>query len=371
MKEKEIILCGIEDCDNALSWSGTHFNLYQQFKSRNRLTDTINYEIEKSEQLTESLQWFSENFFIRRDTRDFFVTRHYENKFSELFHNRGKAKDQVYLHISEVCVPPKLTGKAIFANYTDATIKGLHKYKPYGQEVFPSYMTYIHWKTNLYLSRVNLMFTMNEWTRKSLIEDYGYPESRVFNVGFGVNVKPFYGPKDYHNQKLLIVLRRGTEHLKGLVVLFEAFKIIKKAYPLATLHVVGTTYEPFDGVFYYENFPRTKTEELFQECALYVMPALYEVNGITYLEALASRVPVVGLNRYAFPEFCNNGEFGFIAANPEAADVAAAVKNALADPLRLEKMGSGGQDYAINKYTWKRTVDLMIEAIDQYATSPL
>lgn len=368
MKEKEIILCGIEDCDNALSWSGTHFNLYQQFKSRNRLKDTVNYEIEKSEHLTESLNWFSENFFIRRDTRDFFVTRHYERKFSKQFNAPENANDQVYLHISEVCVPPELTGKAIFANYTDATIKGLHKHKPYDKDVFPSYMRYIHWKTSLYLSRVSLMFTMNEWTRQSLIHDYSYPESRVFNVGFGVNVKPFYGPKAYDNQKLLIVLRRGTEHLKGLVVLFEAFKVVKKDYPLATLHVVGTTYEPLDGVFYYENFPRTKTEELFQECSLYVMPALYEVNGITYLEALASRVPIVGLNRYAFPEFCNYGEFGFIAENPEVADVAAAIKNALADPLRLGQMGTAGQTYAIQKYTWKRTVDLMIEAIDKYTT---
>ena len=34
------------------------------------------------------------------------------------------------------------------------------------------------------------------------------------------------------------------------------------------------------------------------------MPALLEPNGTTYLEALANKTPTVGLNRFAFPEFC-------------------------------------------------------------------
>ena len=67
-----------------------------------------------------------------------------------------------------------------------------------------------------------------------------------------------------------------------------------------------------DGVTYYYNEPRSKTVELLQKATLYVMPAIREPNGITYLEALANKTPIIGLNRFAFPEFCGYGEYGFI-----------------------------------------------------------
>ena len=81
----------------------------------------------------------------------------------------------------------------------------------------------------------------------------------------------------------------------------------------------------WDGVFYYYNQPRTVTVSLFQECALYAMPALLEPNGITYLEALANKMPILGLNRFAFPEFSGYGKFGFIVDEPILENVSIAI----------------------------------------------
>ena len=43
----------------------------------------------------------------------------------------------------------------------------------------------------------------------------------------GVNLEPYYGEKNYDDNLLLIVLRKGTEYYKGLLLLIDAFDIVK------------------------------------------------------------------------------------------------------------------------------------------------
>ena len=70
----------------------------------------------------------------------------------------------------------------------------------------------------------------------------------------------------YSKDLLLIVLRKGTERLKGLNLLLEAFPIVRKSCPTAELAVVGTTGPEIEGVQYYYNQPRETTVELFKKC---------------------------------------------------------------------------------------------------------
>jgi glycosyltransferase involved in cell wall biosynthesis len=197
-----------------------------------------------------------------------------------------------------------------------------------------------------------------------VLSEYGFEAKKVFNVGFGINVNPFYGDKNYDNELLLIVLRKGTEKYKGLYLLLEAFKYLRVKRPTVKLAVVGTesTVE-IEGVSYYYNESRTKTLELYQASTLYVMPALSEPNGVTYLEALANRTPIVGLNRFAMPEFSGFGEWGFLVENEDPIELATVIDEALSDKNRLKEMGIKGQKFVIEKYKWDIVVDKMIQAI--------
>lgn len=213
------------------------------------------------------------------------------------------------------------------------------------------------------LSCMEHIFTLNDWSKNEIINRYGISSNKITNVGVGINLVAYLGEKNYKNHEMMIVLRKGTEHYKGLDLLLDAFIIAKKEIDDLTLHVVGTDYMSVRGVYYYANQPRSVTECLFKKCSLYVMPALLEPNGTTYLEALANKTPTVGLNRFAFPEFCGYGKYGFIVDKPTPTDVAKSIIEAYSDPERLEKMGKEGQDYVLNRFTWENVTKSMLNVI--------
>ncbi len=84
------------------------------------------------------------------------------------------------------------------------------------------------------------------------------------------------------------------------------------------------------------------------------MPALQEPWGVVYLEALACRVPILGLNRFAFPEISRNGAFGFICPDATPEKVAETLLDATSDPARLARMGAEGHDYVTTTFSWDR-----------------
>lgn len=105
--------------------------------------------------------------------------------------------------------------------------------------------------------------------------------------------------------------------------------------------------------------------DLFARARLFAMPALREPWGLVYLEALATRTPILGLNRLAFPELSGEGRFGFIVDEPNPAAVAYGLLDATSDPARLSAMGWAGQRYVEGIYTWDRMAAAALELVDR------
>ncbi len=365
--DKKIILSCFGDPRNPRTWSGTPHALYTGLSEANLLKDTIDYSIEKNIKylLPEMAGKIAENFFYRRsDTRDFFTSGSYEKNLLSHFKRKGVTSEDILFHICEYCVPPQLAGKVKNVAYVDATLKGVMEFGLNTKPLLKKYMNWYNEKNVSYLERLDYIFTMNEWSRQSLIKDYSINGNKIKNIGFGVNLQPYFGTKDYTNKEMLIVLKRGWEKLKGLDLLLEAFDIVKRKDEDVKLHVVGTTYKQQAGVEYYENFPRSKTIELFQKCSLYVMPALAEVNGITYLEALANKAPIIGLNRYAFPEFSGYGKYGFIVNQADKTQLSDKIELALNSPQIMEQMGRDGQSATIERYNWDKVIKEIIGTLE-------
>jgi glycosyltransferase involved in cell wall biosynthesis len=87
--------------------------------------------------------------------------------------------------------------------------------------------------------------------------------------------------------------------------------------------------------------------------------------GQVYLEALASRTPVLGLNRNGLPEITEQGRHGFLVdeASPEA--IAEEILRAMSDPDRLARMGLSGQAHVLQNYSWDRVVSEMAAVMSQ------
>ncbi len=227
-------------------------------------------------------------------------------------------------------------------------------FREYGAKKYEQY-------DKLSYSFATKIFTQNEWTKKYIIESYGVSAEKVINVGFGVNLTSYKKEKDYTRHLLLIVLRKGLEEPKGLHLLLPAFRIARQTVKDLELAVVGTDGPDEEGVTYFFNQPRATTVQLFKECVLYTMPALNEPNGITYLEALANKAPILGLERFSVPEFAGYGRHGFYTActTPEA--IAELIIEALSDKDRLKAMGEAGQEFVEKNYTWNRVISQMLE----------
>jgi glycosyltransferase involved in cell wall biosynthesis len=342
------------------TWSATPKRIQEHLGPFFRSCQTFNYA-------PTSLPRFAERVTFRlfnwnKCSRNKYYNRSYERRFLEQWERLDPVSD-LCLHLSDYCVPAGLKGKARHFVYADSTLTGAARYIPRG--VSPSFLTGYRKLSRRYLDSVETVFTLNEWTRQSFIEHHGVPHDHVVNVAFGINLEPSASEKDWNQNLLLIVLRPGSELAKGLTLLLEAFPMVRREIPDAQLAVVGTRVEGApEGVTFYFNQPRSKTIELMRAATLFTMPAIYELNGIVYLEALASRTPILGLDRFAFPEFSGHGRYGFIVKEAGARDVAGAIIGALKDKKALQRMGTEGQQFAAQRYSWSGTAEQMFRVME-------
>ena len=367
----KLCIITMENARDNHTWSGTPKTIIQYFEKQNIEFSNLSY-VDKLQHCGVRI---NHGWGIIKKVINKFVYS-YDNGFRDPFpfwysiyanffeKEMSKYKADAYFFMGEQCLRnrQKINGK-VYA-YLDRMIGTMCEYdedKRIGKKWF---IKNYERNDKESLLCMNHIFTQNNWSKDIIISQYGIPKSRVTNVGIGINIKGYYGKKDYENHKILIVLRRGTEHYKGLDLLLDAFILAKKEISDLTLHVVGTDYKEIAGVHYYDNQPRSTTVKLFQKCALYAMPALLEPNGITYLEALANKTPTIGLNRFAFPEFCGYGKYGFIVENPVAEEVTNAILKAFSDTKKLVNMGLNGQKYVLEKYTWENVTNSMLKIVN-------
>ena len=347
--------------DNPKIWSGTPSTIFRKMEQiENVQITTADMELPRG---FRGLYYHSlcSVFFFMYHTHDFLLRPIFGCILRHIFKKIGK--QDYTLQINDYYIPDFLRKYGKHAIYIDAHRPDWWKELCKGDKriLRDTYTKDFNHATKKSLLNADLIFTQNEWTRQGMIRDFGINPDIIFNVRFGVNLQPLFEEKDYSKNMMLIVLREGFEEPKGLNLLLKAFPLVRKQVKNVELAVVGSSVgKGIEGVTNYVNQPREVTVKLFKECTLYVMPALAEPNGITYLEALANKVPIVGLNRYALPEFTGNGEWGFLCENEEPKELANVIVKALSDKIRLKGMGEKGQKFVIENYNWDMVIANMI-----------
>lgn len=205
------------------------------------------------------------------------------------------------------------------------------------------------------------VFTFSEHLRRHMIAHYGLTPDRVTAVGCGMGrIEPYHGPKNYRAGQLLFV----AKHLfvqKGGLLLLDAFRLARRQLPHLSLTIVGDARsrhlvergaEHDTGIEIRDHLPWDQLQALYRQATLLVQPMLNDPWGQVYVEALASRTPVLGLNRNGLPQITENGRHGFLVDRPDPEALAAAIVEAMADPDRLARMGRSGQAHVLQHYSW-------------------
>lgn len=205
------------------------------------------------------------------------------------------------------------------------------------------------------------IFSISEYVKADLVNHYGIAEHKITVVGTGRgNLKPFVGHKDYSSGKVLFVAKNRFVE-KGGLLLLDAFRIAKAKNPSLSLTIVGgDELRPHaQGIEDVEVTGFISWEQLqahFDTAVLYAMPALYEPWGLVYLEALASAMAVLGLNRNALPEITQGGRYGYLVDEPRAESVAQAILGAFDSVEQLRTKAVQGQAYCLHRYRWESCV---------------
>lgn len=207
------------------------------------------------------------------------------------------------------------------------------------------------------LAAAHHIFTFGRYVRDNIIAHYGIDPGKVTVVGSGMgDIEPFRQAKDFSRPNLLFVAKHLFKD-KGGPLAIRAFQIARRAIPDLTLTVVAHRNDhaliPRDPtITVLSDLPWDRLQELYRRSTLLVQPMLNDPWGQVYLEALASRTPVIGLDRNGLPEILDGGRFGVQVSQPDPDVIANAIVQALSDPEKLAEMAEAGQAYVLSNYSW-------------------
>ncbi len=181
------------------------------------------------------------------------------------------------------------------------------------------------------IRRSQIVITISEHARKTLLERYRLAPDRVRTIHLGVDLDVFTPSDTVSQGGFLLYPARPWRH-KNHARLFEAFARLRDERP--ELRLVLTGDGDFgalpDGVEARGRVSREELVQLYRSAAALVFPSLFEGFGMPILEAMACACPVACSNTTSLPEVAGDAARLFDPTDPD--EIAAAVSDVLDDP---------------------------------------
>lgn len=232
----------------------------------------------------------------------------------------------------------------------------------------------LDYERDLY-NRLDLIFPMSAWLAGSFIKDFGADKDKVIPVGAGINLPRILDTENrtYHSKKILMVGKAFER--KGGDTLLKAFKLVRKQIPDASLHFIGPELEGLpDGVScsgYLDKNNDEQLQELLQyylDAQVFALPSLYEPFGISFVEAMAHRVPCIGTNICAMPEIISHESSGYLVDPGDHETLARYLVDLLISPEKCAEFGNAGFERYQKNYTWEIVTNKIIDAVSSRLT---
>ena len=202
---------------------------------------------------------------------------------------------------------------------------------------------------------------VSDFTRERLRSILGV-KGNIPVIWNGVDLKEYNDLSNVEKEFGKIVFFGRFAPHKGIDLLVEAFRIVKRSRPEVSLHIMGDG--PLRGQIVkmassIENthvniaLPRRRLLESIKSAWMVVIPSFREGQGISYLEAMAAGTPVISIRSpyNAFSNMVKNGKEALI-TNPEARSLAVAILKLLEDEELYRKLSNNGRIFA-SRFSWE------------------
>lgn len=230
---------------------------------------------------------------------------------------------------------------------------------------------------HLLLDFSDRIIALSEHNRR-LLSQMGASEKKVVIVPNGVNVEEYANL--HRSKRILDKLHTGGPILlyvgridwnKRVDRIVEALPAILKDFPSAKFVVVGPDYancvnellclskklEVEDSLVITGNLPRQTLLEFYSAADVFLLPSSYEGFGLSMLEAMCSRIPVVASPSGGPGDILNDGTHALLLKEPSPGEISGSVRAALTDHSLREKLVKNALELVKTKYTWKSVVD--------------
>jgi len=183
----------------------------------------------------------------------------------------------------------------------------------------------------------------------------------------------FYDGERYLNTSnpIIVSVNNGFAKLKNVKSLMRAYKLIKNAIPGCRLMLVGSGFEKdgeadkwatkkflSGGIDFRGSVPHPVVLEILRSSDLLVHPSLEESFGMTLLEAMAKKTPVIGgKDSGAVPWVLNDGKAGILTNVKSPEHIADEAIRILTDERIWKKFSDSGYRYAWENFCLSKIVD--------------
>jgi glycosyltransferase-like protein len=186
----------------------------------------------------------------------------------------------------------------------------------------------------------------------------------------GYEIRKKYGIEDEH----LILFVGGLEPRKGLEYLLFAMELVRKEIPNVRLIVVGKnafSSLPGERTFFEVLLKRMDLEKCvdfifhvnetdipkyYAACDAFVLPSKMEGWGLSLMEAMATKKPVVATRVGGIPELVEDGKNGYLCSPQDVASLADRITYLFKNKVAAQRMGEHGLSTA-QTYSWKATAE--------------
>ena len=342
--------------------SGVNYNIFSRLADRSELINVIDLDIKGLNKIMLALT----NISVNR--------RKWGNKIHQnpsAFHIRTKTAQKKIEELNDkidliyqdgAMFMPGYENNIPFITYNDSNVILSSKGGKYAHGMHykgKNLRKTIQQEKSVY-EKATMIFTMSDWLKRSLIEDFNISEEKITTVYAGTDIKINNDVK-YYDGKTILFIGKNFER-KGGKVLLDAFKYVKKEIKDSRLIIIGPNINiDQDGVQVKGiiNDKEEITKHLLQ-ASVFALPSFFEPFGIVFVEAFAFKIPCIGTNICAMPEIIEEGKGGFLVEPGDSKNLANKIIMILKDVKLAQEMGNYGYCKSQKIFNWDIIVDKIL-----------
>jgi len=209
---------------------------------------------------------------------------------------------------------------------------------------------------------------------KSLVEKYKIiKNSKVKLIYNGIDIKNFYTISSLNKKSLkisenysVISAIQRLNFPKDVSTILLAFKIIKDNFKNVILLIIGSgpllkkLQEEAREIGIFENVlflgDRQDIPEILSISDIVILSSCFEALGLSLLEAMAAKKPVIGTNVEGIKEIIKNGENGFLVEFGDKEKMAESILLLLNNLKLRQKMGENGFKFVSENFSKEKMI---------------